>query len=306
MIKKITVLMGGWSNERDVSLSSGAGTAKTLKDLGYAVTTLDVKRDINHVVEALTAAKPDVVFNALHGTGGEDGVIQGVLDMMKIPYTHSGVTASAIAMDKILSRLVFIQIGIPVPTYAVLPFDEYKDGAKPFDYPYIAKPLNEGSSRGVSLVKNDGDREESIASWTFGAQILLEDYIPGREIQIAVMDGKAIGAIELKPLSGFYDYEAKYTDGKTMHVMPAPLDADDQTLMFDYAEKAHTVLGCKGVTRADFRLDDSVTPHRIALLEINTQPGLTPLSLVPEIAAYYGIPFGELLTKMIERAACAN
>jgi len=151
MTKKIMVLMGGWSNERDVSLSSGAGAARTLESLGYTVTTLDVKRDIRYLVDALIAAKPDVVFNALHGTGGEDGVIQGVLDMMKIPYTHSGVAASAIAMDKILSRYVFMQAGIPVPAYAVLPFDAYKDGAQPFDYPYVAKPLNEGSSRGVSL-----------------------------------------------------------------------------------------------------------------------------------------------------------
>ena len=306
MTKKITVLMGGWSNEREVSLSSGAGAAKALTDLGYEVTTLDVKRDINYVVEALNTAKPDVVFNALHGTGGEDGVIQGVLDMMKIPYTHSGVAASAIAMDKILSRLVFIQAGIPVPDYQVLSFSDYKKGAAPFTYPYIAKPLCEGSSRGVSLVKNNADRANSIATWTFGDKILLEEYIPGREIQVAVIDGKAIGAIELKPHSGFYDYEAKYTDGKTTHVMPAPLDDDTQALMFEYAEKAHTILGCSGVSRADFRLDDSVVPHRIALLEINTQPGLTPLSLVPEIAAYYGISFGELLNKMIEHATCAR
>ena len=306
MTKKILVLMGGWSNERDVSLSSGMGAAKVLADCGYTVTTLDVKRDVHSFVEAVNAAKPDVVFNALHGTGGEDGVIQGVLDMMQIPYTHSGVAASAIAMDKILSRLVFIQAGIPVPEYKVLSFEEYKNGAMPFDYPFIAKPLNEGSSRGVSLVQNDTDRANSIASWTFGDQILLENYIPGREIQVAVMDGKAIGAIELKPHSGFYDYEAKYTDGKTTHLMPAPLDTIHQALMFDYAEKAHAVLGCKGVSRADFRFDDSVTPHRIALLEINTQPGLTPLSLVPEIAAYYGTSFDELLTHMIERAACAN
>jgi D-alanine-D-alanine ligase len=306
MTKKIIVLMGGWSNEREVSLSSGAGAAKALTDLGYEVTTLDVKRDINYVVEALNKAKPDVVFNALHGTGGEDGVIQGVLDVMKIPYTHSGIAASAIAMDKILSRLVFIQAGIPVPDYKVLSFSDYKNGAEPFEYPYVTKPLNDGSSRGVSLVKNKADRENSIASWTFGDQILLERYIPGREIHVAVIDGKAIGAIELKPHSGFYDYEAKYTDGKTTHVMPAPLDDDTQALMFEYAEKAHTILGCSGVSRADFRLDDSVVPHRIALLEINTQPGLTPLSLVPEIAAYYGISFGELLNKMIEHATCAR
>ncbi|MES2607993.1 MAG: D-alanine--D-alanine ligase [Pseudomonadota bacterium] len=306
MTKKIIVLMGGWSNERDVSLSSGAGAAKALAELGYAVSTLDVKRDITHLVDTLAAEKPDVVFNALHGTGGEDGVIQGLLDMMKIPYTHSGLTASAIAMDKILSRLVFIQAGIPVPDYKVISFDAYKNGEQPFEYPYVAKPINDGSSRGVSLVKDTADYENSVASWTFGDSVLLERYIPGREIHVAIINGKAIGAIELKPHSGFYDYEAKYTDGKTTHIMPAPLDADVEALIFDYSEKAHTALGCKSVTRADFRLDDSVTPHRIALLEINTQPGLTPLSLVPEIAAYYGISFGELLNTMIEHATCAS
>ncbi len=305
MNKKIMVLMGGWSNERDVSLASGQGAAKALLAAGYDVVTLDVTRDIQHFINAIQTEKPDVVFNGLHGTGGEDGVIQGVLDMMRIPYTHSGVTASAIAMDKILSRRVFIESGIPVPDYAVISFDAYTRGEQPFAYPYISKPLSEGSSRGVSLVKNDADRQTSINTWTFGDQILLERYIPGREIQVAVIDGKAIGAIELKPHSGLYDYEAKYTDGKTTHIMPAPLDSATQTEMFAYAEKAHGVLGCKGVTRADFRFDDTTTPHAIVLLEINTQPGLTPLSLVPEIASYYGISFEQLLTKMIDCATCA-
>lgn len=306
MKKKIMVLMGGWSNEREVSLSSGEGVARALTETGYDVTTLDLKRDLSSFVDALNTEKPDAVFNALHGTGGEDGVIQGVLDMMCIPYTHSGVTASAIAMDKILSRLVFMQAGIPVPDYKLLAFNEFKTTEQPFKFPYVSKPLSEGSSRGVSIINNNQDHAASVASWTFGDQVLVESYIPGREIQIAVLDGKAIGAIELKPHSGFYDYEAKYTDGKTTHIMPAPLDADVQALMYEYAEKAHTVLGCKGITRSDFRLDDTVIPQRIAILEINTQPGLTPLSLAPEIAAYYGITFPDLLTQMIERAACAN
>lgn len=306
MTKKIMVLMGGWSNEREVSLASGEGAAKVLADIGYSVTIVDLKRDINSFIEALNATKPDVVFNALHGTGGEDGVIQGVLDMMEIPYTHSGVTASAIAMDKILSRQVFLQAGIPVPDYDVISFEDYKKTQQPFEYPYVAKPLSEGSSRGVSVISNQKDHSESVANWTFGEKVIVERYIPGREIQIAVIDGKTIGAIELKPHSGFYDYEAKYTDGKTTHIMPAPLDENIQALLYSYAEKAHTVLGCKGITRSDFRLDDSVMPNNIALLELNTQPGLTPLSLVPEIAAYYGTTFPELLTQMIERAACAH
>ncbi|MDP3371651.1 MAG: D-alanine--D-alanine ligase [Candidatus Paracaedibacteraceae bacterium] len=306
MKKKIIVLMGGWSNERDVSISSGKGVARVLADMGYDVIPLDLKRELSSFIETLNKEKPDIVFNALHGTGGEDGVIQGVLDMMGIPYTHSGVTASAIAMDKILSRRVFMQAGIPVPDYKLLPFNEFKTESQPFEFPYVAKPLSEGSSRGVSIIHNTQDHAASVNAWTFGDHVLIERYIPGREIQIAVLDGKAIGAIELKPHSGFYDYEAKYTDGKTIHIMPAPLDARTQALMYAYAENAHTVLGCKGITRSDFRLNDMVTPHHIAILEINTQPGLTPLSLVPEIAAYYGTTFPELLTQMVERATCAN
>ncbi len=311
--KSVVVLMGGWSNERDVSLSTAEGVIKTLTAQGYAVTAIDVSRDLEKLLFDLKHAQPDVVFNALHGTGGEDGVIQGILDMLRIPYTHSGVTASAIAMDKILSRLVFMQVDIPVPDYRIIPLETYKNDVHPFSFPYVIKPLNEGSSRGVYIIKNNAERDAAMNEWTFGDHVLAEAYVPGREIQVAVIDGKAIGAIELKPHSGFYDYEAKYTDGKTEHIMPAPLSDADQALLFSYAEKAHTVLGCKGVTRADFRLDETVEHHtincgarRMALLEINTQPGLTPLSLVPEIAAYYGISFGELLNQIIERATCAQ
>ncbi len=311
--KSVAVLMGGWSNERDVSLSTAEGVIKTLTEKGYTVTAIDVSRDLEKLLFDLKQAKPDVVFNALHGTGGEDGVIQGVLDMLRIPYTHSGVTASALAMDKILSRLIFMQSNIPVPEYRIIPLGTYKHGEHPFTFPYVIKPLNEGSSRGVYIIKNNTERDIAMNEWTFGDHVLAETYIPGREIQIAVINGKAIGAIELKPHSGFYDYEAKYTDGKTEHLMPAPLTDTDQSLLFSYAEKAHTILGCKGVTRSDFRLDETVENNtvntgarRMALLEINTQPGLTPLSLVPEIAAYYGISFSELLDQIIERATCAQ
>lgn len=306
MNKKIMVLMGGWSQEREVSLLSGMSAAQALIEAGFTVITLDVQRDIQHFIHAVDSFKPDVIFNGLHGTGGEDGVIQGVLEMMRIPYTHSGVTASSIAMHKILSRRVFRQAGIPVPEYIVLSLEAYKNGEPPFSYPYVTKPIHEGSSRGVALIHNTSDRDKSMEDWIFGDEILIEKYLPGREIQVAVMDGKALGAIELQPHGGWYDYEAKYTEGKTTHIMPAPLDSDQQALLFRYAEKAHAILGCRGVSRADFRYNDLVIPHQITLLEINTQPGLTPLSLVPEIASYYGISFVELMTKMVEQATCAR
>ena len=310
MNKKILVLLGGWSNEREVSLTTGKAIARELKTCGFDTTELDVTRDINAFVKAIQTTKPDAVFNALHGTGGEDGVIQGVLDMMQIPYTHSGVTASAVAMDKILSRHLFIQAGIPVPEYKVIPISIYKNGAHPFDFPYIIKPLCEGSSRGVYIIRTDDDKVNSMNEWTFGDQIIAEVYIPGREISVAIMDGKALGTIESVANDGFEDrgirdYELKYTSGCETHLVPAPLDSKTEALLLDYTEKAHAILGCKGVTRADFRLNDEVTPHQIALLEINTQPGFTAVSLVPAIAKHKGINFGELLTKMIEQATCA-
>lgn len=311
MTKKIIVLMGGWSNEREVSLTTGKAIAAELKSQGYIVSELDVTRDINAFVNAIQTIQPDVVFNALHGTGGEDGVIQGVLDMMKVPYTHSGVTASAVAMDKILSRLIFIQEGIPVPEYKVLTLSDYKNGAHPFGFPYVIKPLNEGSSRGVSIIHNDTDRVKAMEVWTFGDHVIAEVYIPGREISVAVIDGKAIGTVETYANEafkdrGFRDYELKYTPGCETHLVPAPIDAATEALLLDYTERAHTVLGCKGVTRADFRLNTNVTPHHIALLELNTQPGFTSVSLVPAIARHKGIPFGELLNTMIEHATCAS
>jgi D-alanine-D-alanine ligase len=311
MTQKIIVLMGGWSNEREVSLTTGKSIAKELKEQGYDVSELDVTRDINAFVNAIQTAQPDVVFNALHGTGGEDGVIQGVLDMMQIPYTHSGVTASAVAMDKILSRLIFMQEGIPVPEYKVLSLDDYKNGAHPFAFPYVIKPLNEGSSRGVSIIRDDADRGKAMAAWTFGDQVIVEVYIPGREVSVAVVNGKAIGTVETCANEafkdrGFRDYELKYTAGCETHLVPAPVDATTEALLCDYTERAHTVLGCKGVTRADFRINDAVTPHQIALLELNTQPGFTAMSLVPAIAKHKGISFGTLLNTMIEYATCAS
>jgi D-alanine-D-alanine ligase len=214
-------------------------------------------------------------------------------------------------MDKILSRLIFIQEGIPVPEYKVLSLNDYKNGAHPFAFPYVIKPLNEGSSRGVSIIRDDADRSEAMKAWAFGDHVIAEIYIPGREVSVAVVNGKAIGTVETCANEafkdrGFRDYELKYTPGCETHLVPAPVGAETEALLLDYTERAHNVLGCKGVTRADFRINDVVTPHQIALLELNTQPGFTAMSLVPAIAKHQGISFGTLLNTMIEHATCAS
>ena len=301
--KNIAVLMGGWSSEREVSLSSGQGVVKALEELGYTVKAIDVQRDLPKLLEELSEFKPDVIFNALHGVGGEDGVIQGVLEMLQIPYTHCGVTASAIAMNKILSRKIFQHVGILTPPWKVISLDDLKTG-HPMDIPYVIKPIGEGSSRGVTLVFGENDYKRALQEWTYGDKVLIEKFIPGREIHVAVIDDEAIGAIEINPFEGFYDYAAKYTPGKAEHIMPAPLPPEDYQKALDLALKAHKTLDCHGVTRSDFRYDDTGDVPRFYLLEINTQPGLTPLSLVPEIAAYCGIPFKDLLERKIQAARC--
>ncbi len=302
--KHVAVLMGGWSSEREVSLSSGQGVVQALMDLGYDVKPIDVKEDLPLLIQQLTQPqRPDVVFNALHGVGGEDGVIQGVLEMLRIPYTHSGVTASALAMNKILSRQLFECHSIPVPVWQVIPLAQLKKH-HPMDFPYVIKPISEGSSRGVSLIFSQKDYEQALHEWNFGNHVLIEQYIPGREIHIAVVDDKAVGAIEIKPLSGFYDYRAKYTPGHADHLMPAPLTPEEHQKVLEMAEKAHKLLGCRGISRADFRYDDISSCPTFYLLEVNTQPGMTPLSLVPEITSYYGLSYNQLVEKLVESASC--
>lgn len=299
----IAVLMGGWSLEREVSLSSAKGIIEAIKELGYKVTPVDVTGDLTDLLNHLKKSSPDVIFNALHGIGGEDGVIQGVLEMLQIPYTHSGVTASAIAMDKILSRQIFSYQGIPVPDWKIISFDDFKH-AHPMDFPYVVKPVKEGSSFGVSLIFTELDYQKALNTWSFGNQILVEKYIPGREIQVAVIDGKAIGSIEIQMHSGFYDYEAKYTPGRTTHLVPAPLNPKDEKEILKLAEKAYQTLGCRGASRVDFRCDDTKEHINFYLLELNTHPGMTPLSLVPEIAAHNGMSFKDLIQIMIQTARC--
>lgn len=303
MVKDVAVLMGGWSSERDVSLSSGQEIVKALRQKGYTVTAIDVEKNLPRLIHQIQEANPQVIFNALHGVGGEDGVIQSVLDMLQIPYTHSGVISSAVAMNKIMSRKIFHHDGLPVPSWKIIPLEEAK-ASNPMPFPYVVKPIGEGSSRGVSIVGSDEDRSKAFEGWTYGDQVLVEKYIPGREIHVAVVNGKATGAIEIKPKEGFYDYRAKYTDGMAEHLMPAPLTEPEITEALKLAEKAYESLDCRGVARVDFRLDDTKSPSSFYILELNTQPGMTPLSLVPEIMAYQGVPFGDLVDQMIQEAQC--
>ena len=302
MKNHVAVLMGGWSSEREVSLTSGRAVAKALREEGFKVSEVDVDRD---VATRLTALKPDVAFNALHGPYGEDGTVQGLLELLAIPYTHSGVLASALAMNKPMAKDVWRSHGLPMADGRVVHRSAFSAGPV-MPFPYVIKPLNEGSSVGVHIVFNgDNYQPQDDATWHFGEHVLVEQYIPGREIQVAVMGERVLGAIEIKAHGRFYDYEAKYTDGKATHLMPAPLPRETYEHICALALKAHQTLGCRGVTRSDWRYDDTAGgTGQFYLLEINTQPGMTPLSLVPEIAAHQGIDFGQLVRWMVEDASC--
>lgn len=302
MSKNVAVLKGGWSSEREVSLTSGTECANALRKAGYAVTEIDLQRDLGSLLDALEP-RPDVVFNALHGRYGEDGHIQAILNILEIPYTHSGMLASAIAMDKARSKEVFKAAGLKCPEGHLLRMDEMPGGIL-FDPPYVIKPNNEGSSVGVRIVM-PGDNPPANQEWIFGDVALVEPYIPGRELTVAVLGDQALGVTELRPHQGFYDYEAKYTDGKTEHLCPAPVPDSIAQEAMQSAVMAHKSLGCRGATRSDFRYDDTQrNPGDLFLLELNTQPGMTPLSLVPEQAAYAGMPFEDLVSWLVENATC--
>ena len=297
--KHVAVLSGGWSAERAVSQVSGIAVAAALGEAGYRVTAIDAGRD---VATRLAAAGPDVVFNALHGRGGEDGCIQGVLEVMGIPYTHSGVLASALAMDKPTAKRLFATAGLRCPDGRLASPAELAAGHV-MAPPYVIKPRNEGSTVGVRIVRSAGEPPLGNRPWEFPGDALVEEYIPGRELSVAVMGERALGVVEITPKTAFYDYEAKYSAGMSEHTMPARLPPGLYELALEAALKAHRALGCRGVTRADFRLDDARGAAGLYLLEVNTQPGLTPTSLVPEIAAHVGIGFTELVTWMVEHAA---
>ena len=301
-MKRVTVLMGGFSAEREVSLVSGAEVAKGLRAAGYQVTTVDVQRDVARLAAALQP-RPDVVFNALHGRYGEDGCVQGVLDLMGLPYTHSGLLASALAMDKPMAKRLFAAVGIPCPEGRVADRAELRRGDI-MARPYVVKPINEGSSVGVRIVRA-GDNLPADTDWPGGNQVLVERYIPGRELTVGVMGDRPLAVTELRPEAGFYDYQAKYTAGKATHLIPAPLPVAVSDEAMRLALLAHQTLGCRGVSRADLRYDDTAgEPGRLYLLEVNTQPGMTPISLVPEQAAHVGMTFTELVTWIVENARC--
>ena len=299
----VAVLMGGWSNERPVSLMSGEGVAKALEERGHRVTRIDMDRD---VAAKLAAAKPDVVFNALHGTPGEDGSIQGLMDLMGLTYTHSGMVSSVIAIDKELTKQALVPHGIPMPGGRIVPVAEIfqKD---PLERPYVLKPVNEGSSVGVAIVMADGNYGNPISPdakgpWQEFDQLLAEPYIRGRELTTAVLGDRALMVTELRPKSGFYDFDAKYTEGMTEHVCPAEIPDEITQACLDLALRCHQLLGCKGCSRTDFRWDDERGVEGLFVLETNTQPGMTPLSLVPEQARHLGIEYGALVEMIIAEA----
>ena len=305
MTQRVTVLMGGASTEREISLRSGAAAAGALEQAGYTVTVLDVGKDPADIANRIAASRPDVVFNALHGKWGEDGCVQGMLDMLGIPYTHSGLLASAAAMDKSFARHIFAQAGIPVAQGRVVTRGQVS--GDPLPRPYVVKPLNEGSSFGVYIVKDGDTGPNPLDSWPFdGDKVLVESFIPGREITVAVMGDRALGVLEITSDHGFYDYDAKYAPGGSKHIYPAPMPAADYREACRLAVEAHRVLGCRGVSRTDLRYDDTkpgIAPS-LVVLEVNTQPGMTATSLVPELAGHQGISFPELVRWMVENAQC--
>jgi D-alanine-D-alanine ligase len=289
--------MGGWSAEREVSLVSGAAVSNGLKAVGYRVTSIDVQRDVGALLTRLYP-RPDAVFNALHGRYGEDGCLQGLLNILEIPYTHSGMLASALAMNKPVAKKLFAAAGIPVAEHVVASRDEVLKGDL-MARPYVIKPLNEGSSVGVHIVRDGGNMEMFADSgWPFGGRVMVERFIAGRELTVAVKGGEALAVTEITTERGFYDYDAKYADGGSVHVLPAEIDKDVYAEAMRLSVLAHEALGCRGISRADLRYDGD----GLYMLEINTQPGMTATSLVPEQAAAAGVSFNELVAWMVENA----
>jgi D-alanine-D-alanine ligase len=299
----VAVLMGGWSSERPVSLMSGEGVAKALESRGHKVTRVDMGRD---VAQVLAAAAPDVVFNALHGAPGEDGTVQGMMDLMGLTYTHSGLATSVIAMDKELTKRALVPHGIPMPGGRVVKSAELYAG-DPLPRPYVLKPASEGSSVGVAIVTDEGNYGNPISPdvagpWQHFPELMAEPFVRGLELTTAVLGDQALAVTELKPKTAFYDFDAKYTDGLTEHVCPAQIPDEITQACKDIALRAHQLLGCKGTSRSDVRWDDEKGLDGLFLLEVNTQPGMTPLSLVPEQARYLGMDYATLVEAIIAEA----
>lgn len=303
----VAVLLGGWSSERPVSLMSGEGVAKALESRGHKVTRIDMDRD---VAIRLAEVKPDVVFNALHGAPGEDGTVQGMMDLMGLTYTHSGLATSVIAIDKELTKQALVPHGIPMPGGRIVESEELylRD---PLPRPYVLKPVNEGSSVGVAIVTAGGNYGDPISRdakgpWQEFDRLLAEPFIRGRELTTAVLGDQALMVTELRPKSGFYDFDAKYTDGMTDHICPAEVPDEITEACKEIALRAHRLLGCRGTSRSDFRWDDERGIEGLFLLEVNTQPGMTPLSLVPEQARHMGMEYAELVEAIVAEALADN
>ncbi|MDD9842014.1 MAG: D-alanine--D-alanine ligase [Alphaproteobacteria bacterium] len=301
--KHIAVLMGGQPPERAISLISGAECATSLRDSGYQVSEIDVD---SHLAATLTQLKPDIAFNALHGFGGEDGKVQGLLEVMEIPYTHSGVLASALAMNKIQAKKIFAAAGLPIAEHCLVSLDELQTHPQnhPMPPPYVLKPVNQGSSFGVLIIEKDATLplKEALKTSPQSNLFMAEAYIAGRELTCAVLGERPFEVLEIKPKQGFYDYAAKYDEGGSQHILPADLADSVRAQIQDISLKAHAALGCRGVTRADFRYD--ADGQGVVILELNTQPGMTPNSLVPKMAKHAGMSYGELVEWIVEDASC--
>lgn len=303
MTAHILVLMGGETRERQVSLDSGAACVRGLRAAGYAVSTLDPSGDPALWIAALIDQNPDVVFNALHGPFGEDGKIQGLLEALQLPYTHSGTLASAAAMDKIMSKALFSKAGLTVVADREVSLNDLQTGGDPLPRPYVIKPVDEGSSMGVLIIEDGTDLD--LTPLHGYDRLMAETFVPGRELTVSCFNGSAKVVTELSPHEGFYNYQAKYTDGKTDHLIPANLPDPIRVQCLKDTQTAYAALGCRGVARADFRYNpDAPAGQQLVILEINTQPGMTELSLVPEQAAHLGVSFPELVQMMVEDASC--
>ncbi len=303
-MRKVAVLMGGISSEREISLQTGQGVLSALNQAGYHAFPVDLTHNTDEFVSIMNREKPEVVFNALHGKYGEDGCVQGVLNLMQIPYTHSGVMASAIAMNKSMTKRIAETLGIYVPREYLVDREDVLNG-KTLPYPYVVKPNDEGSSVGVYIIRNQSEEKELLSRWPYKNKVLTETYIPGRELSVAVRDDGPLGIVEIISKEGFYDFTNKYTAGRAEHIIPAKIVKKDYQKMMDAAYAMHQALGCRGVTRSDFRYDETRKDgERCLFLELNTNPGMTPMSLVPEIAAHQNISYQQLVIWLVERATC--
>ena len=302
-MKRIAVLMGGISSEREISLQSGQGVLQALNEAGYSAFPIDLTHDVAEFVHILKREKPDIVFNALHGKYGEDGCVQGILNLLQIPYTHSGVAASAVAMNKRLAKKVATDAGLIVaPEKMVTKADILAGHTLPM--PYVIKPNDEGSSVGVFIIKTPEEEQKMLVAWPFDKVVMMEQYIDGVEISVAVSDERALGVVEIVPRAGFYDFTNKYAQGGADHIIPARIPKKIYNEAMRQAFLLHQQLGCRGVSRSDFRYDNTGKNNRLVFLEINTNPGMTPVSLVPELARHQGISYQDLVVWLVERAVC--